>query len=132
MYHENKLKNKNIIFTLLLSASCSIMASQAVAQSPTEMTQAESDRNDSLKVSHDAEVRSQAKQDKENLSDLKSERSDTRTKAREARRIEGEANDAARESRTAYRSEKKAQKARLQADKQSKKAAKARSISNDN
>lgn len=68
----------------------------------------------------------------ENLSDLKSEKKETRARAREAHRVENDAQVAARESKIAYRQEKKAQRAREQADKQAKKASKARTKSDNN
>jgi hypothetical protein len=129
------MKMKKIIYALLLSGLCSLTVATGVfAQSSAELTQAENYRIDSLKRLYDAdELRTQqVKEDDQHLSNLKSEKSDTKEKAREARRVERDASDAARESRTAYRSEKKAQKARKQADKQAKKASKARRISNAN
>lgn len=70
--------------------------------------------------------------DREVLHDLKSEKTETKVNAQEARRVERDATTAARESKNAYRSEKKAQKARKQADRQGKKAVKARATSDNN
>ena len=74
----------------------------------------------------------QERKSSDDLSNLKSEKSKTKAKAKEAQRVENDANDAAHESKVAYRTEKKAQKARNQADKQAKKAAKARTTSDNN
>jgi hypothetical protein len=67
--------------------------------------------------------------DADNLSELKSERNDTKAKAKEAQRVERNASDAAREARIAYQTERKAQKARQKADRQAKKAARAKIVS---
>ena len=95
---------------------------------------AEDSKIDSLATASNQKqaVEDQDRKNAENLSDLKSEKMETRATAKEAQRVEDEANDAARESKIAYRQEKKAQKARQQADKQSKKAAQARTKSDKN
>lgn len=106
----------------------------AIAQDQTEGSHADDAKIDSLATAYNQRqaAEDQDRKNSENLSDLKSERMETKAKAKEAQRVEGEANDAARESKIAYRQEKKAQKAREQADKQSKKAEHARTISDKN
>ncbi|RAW02022.1 hypothetical protein [Pseudochryseolinea flava] len=124
------MKKQNLIFALLLSVSC-LVSAQVVAQRP--LTKKENSRIDSLNASYNVETnRLKTVENRENLSDLKSQKADTKKQAKEARRIERDANEAARESRIAYRNEKQAQKARKQADKQARKAARARDISNEN
>ena len=122
-----------LIYGLLLFACCSFTISEVFAQSVNPLTKEENERIDSLKMLYDAEeVKAEKFKNKENLSDLKSEKTESKLQAKEAKRIERDANNAARESRMAYRSEKLAQKSRVRADKQAKKAAKARSVSNQN
>jgi hypothetical protein len=124
------MKKQNFIFGLLLSVSC-LVSTQVVAQ--RLLTDEENNRIDSLNAAYSAETsRLKTVENRENLSDLKSQKADTKEQAKEARRIERDANEAARESRIAYRNEKQAQKARKQADKQARKAARARDISNEN
>lgn len=77
-------------------------------------------------------VETEQQRNSDNLSDLRTEKNEARTRARTAQRIENDASDAAKESRSAYRQEKKAQRARAQADKQTKKAAKARAKADSN
>lgn len=66
------------------------------------------------------------------LSDLKSKKTDTKAKAKEAQRVERNATNAAVDSRKAYRSERKAQKSRQDADRQAKRAKKSRIKSDNN
>lgn len=128
------------MYALLLPASCVIM-SNVTAQDSLALTYEDSVRIDSLvnayhtqerKTGNDQATKDQQRKNSENLSDLKESKDETRAKAREAQRVEREANAAAREARIAYRTEKKAQHARKQADKQARKAAKARTISDEN
>lgn len=118
---------------LFLLVMCFSISHRATAQDSKEGYN-DNARIDSLAQAADQKETAKEDQRKnsENLSDLKSEKKDTRAKAKEAQRVEREANDAARESKMAYRKEKKAQRAREQADRQAKKAAKARTISDEN
>lgn len=77
-------------------------------------------------------AKDEQRKNSDNLSDLKSDRKETRAKAKQAKRVAADADGAARESKMAYRKERKAQKARKQADKQTKKAADARTKSERN
>jgi hypothetical protein len=105
------------IFTSVLLFS--LMSVCAFAQQSRTINQAKKNSVDSL-------LEVGERKDADNLSDLKSDRADTRAKAKEAQRVERNVNDAAREANAAYRDEQKAQKARKKADRQAKKAAKAR------
>lgn len=118
-----------------------VSISNVTAQTSAALSYEDSVRIDSLvnayhvqerKTGNDQATKDQQRKNSENLSDLKANRDETRAKAREAQRVEREATDAAREARIAYRTEKKAQKVRMQADKQAEKAAKARTISEEN
>jgi hypothetical protein len=128
------MKKRTWRFAVLLSVVVSFIAYSAAAQDSRAMNYDENARVDSLADAYNQQetAKDQERKNSENLSKLRTEKRDTKAKAKEAQRIEAEANDAARESRSAYRKEKKAQKSRVQADKQAKKAAKARRISNGN
>ena len=123
------MKLKALISTFALGG-LSFFALHAVAQeqpvSNTEYQDQDSARNANERQAE------QVVQDAESMKDLKQERAETRTKAKEARRVERDANDAAMESRNAYRTEKKAQRTRKNADAQAKKARKARDKSDEN
>lgn len=127
------MKKKIVMYVLVLPAMFLFIGHCAIAQDPTAGSQ-DNARIDSMATTYNKQqaVEDQDRKNADNLSDLKSEKRETKAKAKEAQRVEGEANDAARESKIAYRQEKKAQKAREQADKQSKKAARARTKSDKN
>ena len=131
---EAIMKTKRLIYALLLPAMFFCIGYSVAAQDATEMSNYENPRGDSLANAHAKEelAKDQERANAENLSDLKSEKNETKAKAKEAQRVEDDANDAARESRVAYRTEKKAQRVRVQADKQSRKAEKARTKSDKN
>jgi hypothetical protein len=135
------MKINKRIYSLMLLGLCFLTANHAMAQGPESSKQELNVRMDSLVRGYDAQerkkksdeaIKTQDKTDAETLSELKSQKKDTKVKANEAQKVERNANDAARESHNAYKSEKKAQKARNKADKQSKKAEKARDVSDDN
>ena len=128
------MKTKIGMYALLLPVMFLFIDHCAIAQDRTTRSQEDSARIDSLATAYNEEqaAEDRDKRHSENLSDLKSEKRDTKAKAREAQRVEGDANDAARQSKIAYRQEKKAQKAREKADKQSKKAEHARAKSEKN
>ena len=137
---KNMGKNR-LVYSLLLFGLCVFMTNHVMAQDSTRLSYEESARIDSLVSADDAArvekqdaeaVKQENRENMENLSELKSKRTDTKAQAKEARRIERDATDAARESRAAYRSEKNAQKARKQADKQAKEAANSRRVSDSN
>jgi hypothetical protein len=130
---ENHMKN-NMRCAVLLPVMFLLIGYNAIAQDSTARRYGEDARIDSMaRAYHQQEaIKDQDRKDSDNLTDLKSEKRETRAKAKEAQRVERDANDAARESKLAYRREKKAQKAREQADKQSRKAAKARTKSDKN
>jgi hypothetical protein len=133
MHYLNFMKTMKIFYALVLTGFCSVAVTEHAAAQAAEVNKSENDRIDSLKMSYDAnERRSQQAKDEDNLSDLKSEKSDAKEKARKAKQIERDASAAARESKNAYRAEKKAQKSRDQADRQAKKALKARNKSDLN
>ncbi len=119
---------------LLLPVMFLFIGPCASAQDSMPRSDEDNARIDSLANVYNQQETAKADQRKntEDLSDLKSEKKETKAKAKEAQRVEREANDAARESKIAYRQEKKAQRARKQADKQSKKAARARTKSDKN
>lgn len=119
---------------LLLPVMFLFIGPCASAQDTTARSREDNARIDSLAKAYNQQeaVKDKDRKNSENLSDLKSEKRETKAKAKEAQRVESEANDAARESKIAYRQEKKAQRAREQADRQAKKAAKARIKSNKN
>lgn len=113
------MKLKGIKHLILLVLTC--VSIGAIAQDSATRKA----RTDSL-------ARVEQRKNSDNLSDLKSEKTDTRAKAKEAQRVERNANTAARESRNAYRTEQKAQKSRKKADRQAKKAARSRVESDNN
>lgn len=126
---------KNIlIYAFILPVTFFSISHRASAQDSTATSNADSARIDSLVMAYNKQEKAKDHQrrDSENLSDLKSEREETRAKAKEAQRVEADANDAARESKMAYRKEKRAQRAREQADRQAQHAAGARDISDKN
>ena len=129
---ENFMKKMRLMYALLLPVFAFSLSYSAAAQDSTMND--DNARADSLANAYNQQemAKNEKIKNSENLSDLKTEKRDTKAKAKEAQRVENEANNAARESKTAYRKEKKAQRAREQADKQSKKAAKARTISDKN
>lgn len=116
--------NTRRVSVLALVALLSVVSLCATAQESSAINHAKKESVDSL-------LRVKEKQNSDNLSDLKSDRDNTKAKAKEAKRVERNANDAARESDIAYRSELRAQKARKKANKQAKKAARAR-VQSDN
>ena len=122
------------MYALLLPVIFFFISYSVAAQDLTAMSYDYNARVDSLANAYKQQetANEQERKDSENLSDLKSEKRETKATAKEAQRVEGEANDAARESKMAYRKEKKAQRTREHAEKQSKKAAKARTISDKN
>ena len=128
------MKEKILMYVLLFCAMFLLVSYNAKAQDSIARSDEENAVIDSLAREYNQRETSKNEQRKnsEHLSDLKSEKKDTRAKAKEAQRVENEANDAARESKIAYRQEKKAQRARVQANKQAKKAANARTKSDKN
>ena len=122
------------MYALLLPVICFSISYSVAAQDLTATSHDDNVRVDSLANSYNQQetAKEQERKNSGNRLDLKSEKRETKAKAKEAQQIEDEANDAARESKMAYRKEKKAQRARERADKQSKKAAKARTISDKN
>lgn len=127
------MKKKELMYGLLLSATIFLSGHSVAAQDSTAMAAEYDARVDSLVSSYERqETADEERKNSDNLSDLKAEKRDAKAKAKEAQTVENEANDAARESKMAYRKEKKAQRAREQADRQTKKAAKARAISDQN
>ena len=97
---------------------------QVMAQDVTEASRIKREKADS--AIH------QQRKDSDHLSDLKTKRTETRRKAKEAQSVERDANTSAKESRIAYKSERRAQKARIKADKQAKKAKNAKDVSDNN
>jgi hypothetical protein len=128
------MKNKIMMYALLLPVMFLSISYHVAAQDTRTENYDDNARIDSLAKAYGQQetAKEERRKDSDNLSDLKSEKNDTKEKAKEAQRVGDEADDAARESKIAYRQEKKAQRAREQADKQSKKAAKARAKSNKN
>ena len=129
-----KMKNKVLMYVLLLSAMFLLVSLRTEAQDSTARSHEENALIDCLAEAYNQQesAKVERRKNSENLSDLKSEKKETKAKAKEAQRVENEANDAARESKIAYRQERKAQRAREQANKQAKKAANARTKSNKN
>ena len=126
------MKYKNVLSFLTLTAA-SLFTFQAFAQSESSMSKREYDRMDSSQAAYKRDqVQTQKTKDAEVISDMKSERRDTKAKAKESSRIDNEAQDAAKQSKKSLRSEKKAQKQRKQADKQAEKAEAARDKSDLN
>lgn len=128
------------MYVLFLPVLC-VSIGNVAAQDPRASRYEDNVRMDSLartyierelKADKEQAVIDQERKSSDDLSNLKSEKNKTKAKAKEAQRVENDANDAAHESKVAYRTEKKAQKARIQADKQAKKAAKARTTSDNN
>jgi len=128
------MEKKRLVLSLLLPAMFMLVSYHVQAQDAGTRSQEENSRLDSLADAYKQKdmAEDERRQDTDVISNLKSEKRETKAKAREAQRVEEEASDAARESKSAYRKEKKAQKSREQADKQSKKAAKARAVSDQN
>ena len=128
------MKKKILMYALLVPVMFLFIGHCARAQDSTARDYKENARIDSLARTYNQQeaVKDQDRKDSDNLSDLKSEKRETKARAKEAQRVESDANDAARESKIAYRQEKKAQRARDQADKQSKKAANAKTKSDKN
>jgi hypothetical protein len=118
------MKRKILTYVWLLPLMYLAINNQVMAQDMSRADRVENERADSLKT--------QQRKDSDNLSELKADRAETRKKLKEAQRVERDANGAARESKLAYKAERNAQKARIKANKQAKKAAKARSVSDDN
>lgn len=116
-----------LIICVLALGSIFLFSSGASAQDTAGMTKAEIRRMDSLALAKSVKA-----QDQKTITDLKSEKNDSKVKAKEASRVKNEADDAARSSKQAYKAERKAQKARNQADAQAKKAAKSREKSDRN
>lgn len=126
---HNFMRLKALISTFALGGFL-FFTHHAVAQEQS-VTNTENQDQDSARNANERQAE-QVEQDAESMKDLKQERAQTRTKAKEARRLERDANDAAVESRNAYRTEKKAQRTRKSADAQAKKARKARDKSDEN
>ena len=93
---------------------------------------AEMSKSDSLTMYKKEVVQTQKKNDTDRMNSVTNARTETKEKAKEAKRIEQEANAAAQEAKNALKAEKRAQKARKYADAQSQKASKARVKSNEN
>lgn len=116
-----------VLICVLTLGSILLFSSGASAQEPAGMRKAELKRLDSLDLARGVQLK-----DQKTITDLKSEKNDSKVKAREATRVKNDADDAAKASRQAYKAERKAQKARKQADAQAKKAAKSREKSDKN
>ena len=131
---ENNMNKKRLMYALLLPVMFFSIGQRAVAQDSSAKRYEDNERMDSLaRASGQQEAaKDEQRKNSQNLSDLKSDKKETKAKAKNAQRVEEEANDAARESKMAYKKEKKAQKAREQADKQTKKAKKAKTKSDEN
>jgi hypothetical protein len=125
------MRYKKIITVVAVSAA-SLFSYELLAQD-TPIGSSEYKRMDSVQTVYERDqVQTQKSEDLQRLKDAKSERSETKAKAKEADRIEDEANDAAKQSKNALKAEKKAQKLRKEADEQSKKAEEARDKSDRN
>ena len=111
-------------YLLLLPLMYLPFGNQVMAQDVTEMNRVKREKADS--VSH------QQRKDSDHLSDLRTNRTETRRKAKVAQDIERDANTSAKESRIAYKSERRTQKAHTKADKQANKAKKAKDVSDKN
>ena len=122
------------MFAWLLPVTLFSFSQRVIAQDSTAISYETDARIDSLVKAYDQQeaVQDKHREDSENLSELKSQKQETRGKAKEAQRVEADANDAARESKMAYRKEKKAQRTREQADRQAEHAEGARNKSDKN
>jgi hypothetical protein len=127
------MKIKLIVCAVVMGAAL-LVTSQVSAQDESDkMTKAEFRRADSLELANKNEqLRIRKNTDAKSISDLKSERRDSKVKAKEADRVKKEADDAAKQSKNAYKAERKAQNARKRADAQAKKALKSREKSDQN
>lgn len=109
---------------IALAVGCSaLLASDTLAQDLPPLTGV--NYLDSLAAARDIQ-RIEKTTDAKNLSDLKDEKADAKSQAREAQRVEKDASNSAKAAKNAYKSEKKAQKARKHADADAKKARKAK------
>ena len=124
-----KLKTILLIFTI---SALSLFTHELYGQDNVQMRNNDPSRMDSLNNVNKKIQDKQIAVDKETLNNAKEESRKTKTKAKEARRIERDANNASSESRKAVKTEKKAQRARKNADSQSKKALNARDKSDNN
>ena len=122
---------KTITFTVALGATL-LCAGTLSAQNAQVMTREQVYEKDSIDMANLKHEQLEQRNADTRLSDAKTDRKQTKAKARTARRVENEANDAARESKSALRAEKKAQKSRRQANKQADKAEEAIRKSNRN
>jgi hypothetical protein len=126
------MKFKTTILALALTTVSSFTIG-VYGQSQPLLTRDEHQHLDSLETAQKAnQAQLQDEKDKDNLSDMRKSKRETKAKAKEAQRLESDANDAARQSKNAYKTEKRAQKARKQADRQSRKATEAKRKSDNN
>lgn len=127
------MKINRLFFTMTLSG-LTLLSGVVLGQERYELRTAEDQIADSVQTArHEQEVKQErTEQDATRLSDAKEAHNETKARAKETRRIDREASSAAREAKMALRGEKKAQKARKDADKQSRKAVKAKDISDRN
>ncbi|MEX1239863.1 MAG: hypothetical protein WEB30_09100 [Cyclobacteriaceae bacterium] len=127
------MKAYRVLVTLTLGGLV-LLAGESFGQEHREMSKTEHQTYDSMQTArHDQMViREQREDDAQRMSDAKDAEKETSAKAKETRRIDREASRAAREAKMALRSEKRAQKARKDADHQSRKAVRAKNISDEN
>lgn len=110
-------------YLLLLPLMYLPFGNQVMAQDVTEMNRIKREKADS--AIH------QQRKDSDHPSDLRSNKTETKRKAKVAQEIERDANTSAKESRIAYKSEIRAQKTRTKAEKQAKKAKNARGVTDE-
>jgi hypothetical protein len=125
MYHTPFMKFRTIVITLALGSSF-LLVNEAIGQDPSTLEKRQTKSLDSLAEARNEQAKNQKATDAQTLSDLKTDKSDTKREAKEAHRVEENAANSAKESKSAYKTEEKAQKARRKADAQAKKAAKAK------
>lgn len=125
------MRTKKIILIAALGG-LSVLSPAAYGQENNEISKVEIARNDSLETAFQKEKQVQKTNDENTIADFRSDKKETKAKAKEARRVNKEAKIAARESRAAWKSERRAQKSRRQADKQAEKASSARIRSDKN
>ena len=125
------MKYKKILSLLIVTAA-SLFTLELFAQE-SSMSKIEYNRMDSLQsVYKRDQAQAQKVKDTEAMRDAKTERIETKAKAKETQRIDDEAQYAAKQSKKAQKTEKKAQKLRKQANKQAEKAEAARDKSDIN
>ena len=109
-----------------------LISLESFGQTPAELKESEQVSTDSIRKADRNLMQRQESKDKYMMDNAKDERKETKSKAKQIKRIERDASNASDETKKALKDEKKAQRSRKKANQQAKRASEARDKSDRN